>query len=105
MPRERRWTGNADLGGGAAGTGNLNAEPHFAAPSAATDAPTTAGNYRLQPDSAVIDKGNNAAVTATTDLDGKPRIVDGSNAGTAVVDMGAYEWQSSTLYLPAVVKQ
>ncbi|HHW86963.1 MAG TPA: hypothetical protein GX400_12230, partial [Chloroflexi bacterium] len=70
------------------GVGNItaaDANPLFVAPISATGAPTTTGNYRLQAGSPAIDAGNNLSVTATTDLDGNPRIANG------VVDMGAYE--------------
>jgi predicted outer membrane repeat protein len=45
------------------------------------------GDYHLQPDSPCVDTGDNSAVpqSVTTDLDGNPRIVNGT------VDMGAYE--------------
>jgi hypothetical protein len=45
------------------------------------------GNLRLQSNSPCINAGNNAYVTATTDLDASPRIVGGT------VDIGAYEYQ------------
>ena len=45
-------------------------------------------NLRLQSNSPCINAGNNAYVTAATDLDGLPRIAGGT------ADMGAYEFQS-----------
>ena len=78
---------------GATCTNLLTADPLFVAPIAAGSAPTTTGNYRLQPGSPAINAGNNAAVTALTDLDGNPRII-----GSAV-DLGAYEVQP--LYVDA----
>ncbi|MGA3284257.1 MAG: choice-of-anchor Q domain-containing protein [Verrucomicrobiota bacterium] len=47
------------------------------------------GNLRLQSNSPCINAGNNAYVTAATDLDGHPRIVSGT------VDLGAYEYQGT----------
>lgn len=57
--------------GGYAGDGNLDADPRFVAPVAASSAPTTTGDYRLQFGSPAID-GNSLSVTVATDLDGKP---------------------------------
>jgi hypothetical protein len=45
------------------------------------------GNFRLQSNSPCINAGDNAYVTGSTDMDGRPRIVGAS------VDMGAYEYQ------------
>ena len=44
-------------------------------------------NYRLLPESPLINKGNNSFITLKDDLDGKTRICGG------VVDIGAYEFQ------------
>jgi len=41
-----------------------------------------------------VDAGSNERVTADSDLDGNLRIVDGEGNGTAIVDMGAYEFQA-----------
>jgi len=49
------------------------------------------GDYRLQPDSPCRDKGNNAYVVGTTDLDGNIRIWNGT------VDMGAYEYGAPSI--------
>ncbi|MBW2351178.1 MAG: hypothetical protein JRF20_08335, partial [Deltaproteobacteria bacterium] len=59
------------------GAGTLYGDPLFVG----------GGDYRLQPLSAAINKGDNASVPSgiTTDLDGNPRI------SGPVVDMGAYE--------------
>ena len=64
------------------GTDNITNNPQF------VDA--AAGNYRLKTNSPCIDRGSNALVQGTMDLDGNPRILNG------VVDMGAYETQLYT---------
>jgi hypothetical protein len=75
------------------GVGNLTNEPGF------VDA--AAGNYRLRPGSPCIDAGTNLSAILTSDLDGRPRPVDGNGDGLAVFDIGAYEygallvWQGS----------
>jgi uncharacterized repeat protein (TIGR01451 family) len=92
----------SDIWGSGSGTpGNVNADPQFVAPLAASKAPTTGGDYRLRSTSPVIDAGDNSAVPAdlTTDLDGNPRFVDApivsdtGNGTPPIVDMGAYEVQ------------
>jgi hypothetical protein len=59
------------------GEGNIADDPRF------VDA--AAGDYRLSDGSPCADAGANAFVHGTTDLDGNPRIMNGT------VDMGAYE--------------
>ena len=66
------------------GTGNTASDPKFVN--------AAAGNFHLQATSPCIGAGNNAYVSGATDLDGNPRI----NNGT--VDMGAYESQGSGTY-------
>ena len=82
-----------------AGTGNLDGtnpanNPLFVTPVDPTTAPTMAGDLHLQPGSPAIDKGNDAANTTTTDLDGNPRKVDVIPLGS-IIDMGAYEFQGT----------
>ena len=58
--------------------------------------------------SPAIDAGNNLDVTASTDLDGNPRIVDvpsvpdSGNGTPPIVDMGAYEFQILTYGLTVI---
>jgi hypothetical protein len=102
-------------GGVYTGTDNINADPQFVAPVTVTAAPTTAGDYRLQPTSPAIDAGDNSAVTGattiSTDLDGNPRRVDvptvddTGNGAPPIVDMGGYESQfRHVVYLPLVTR-
>ena len=60
------------------GVGNFTNSPLFVDPAN--------GDFRLQPDSPCINAGNNDYVSASTDLDGNPRISGG------IVDVGAYEF-------------
>jgi hypothetical protein len=66
----------------APGAGNITNNPVF------VDFPN--GNMRLQSNSPCINAGNNSYVQTSTDLDGNPRIINGT------VDMGAYEYQGSS---------
>jgi hypothetical protein len=85
----------AEDGGNNMDGANAANDPLFASPASYSAAPTTAGNYRLQAGSPVINKGSNSFYNAsqtpdlsaiTTDRDGGQRI-----KGSAV-DMGAYEY-------------
>jgi len=76
------------------GPGNINwvwpclfVDPQFVLPEPAVNAPTVAGNYRLQVTSPAKDAGDNLLVPVgiTLDLDWNPRIA------FFTVDMGAYE--------------
>jgi hypothetical protein len=73
----------SDIQGGWGGAGgqNINEDPGWM-------------NFMLQPGSPCIDRGSNAAVPSgiTTDLAGRPRIRKGTCLGSAIVDMGAYEF-------------
>ena len=81
--------------GGWPGTGNISDNPQF------VDA--AHGDYRLQFGSPAIDTGaNNGA--SLYDLLGILRPQDGDLDGTAVSDMGAYEWLPYQVYLPVIVK-
>jgi uncharacterized repeat protein (TIGR02543 family) len=79
------WTNFGTNGGN-----NIDIDPLFVSPIAASSAPTAAGNYRLTATSPAKDTGSNALTLATTDSDGNPRVVDTS------IDMGAYEYQHPT---------
>jgi len=49
-------------------------------------------DYHLAPSSPLIEAGNNPVVAVATDIDGEERIMDGDESGTAVVDIGADEF-------------
>ncbi|UCG48473.1 MAG: hypothetical protein JSU94_01605, partial [Phycisphaerales bacterium] len=70
---------HSDVEGGWPGAGNIAADPRFV--------DSGDGDFRLRADSPCINAGHNAALpaSATTDLDGGPRI------SGDVVDMGCYE--------------
>ncbi len=71
---------NAGVGDAVVGIGNISSAPLFA------DA--AGGNYLLDAGSPGIDAGNNAVVPVAVDVNGNPRIVNGT------VDLGAYEFQN-----------
>jgi len=71
----------SDIGGGWAGTGNINSDPLFVN--------AAGGDYHLQATSLCFNAGNNSLVPVgvTLDMDGNPRI------NNRTVDMGAFEYQ------------
>ena len=75
--------------------GNIDADPFFVSTGYwDANGVWVDGDYHLLPDSPCIDTGdpNYIAGPNETDLDGKPRVLDGDNDGVPVVDMGAYEY-------------
>jgi hypothetical protein len=65
--------------------GNVSVDPLF------VDA--SRGNYHLRPDSPCIDAGTNLPPDLpATDLDQETRVLDGTDSGTPVVDIGADEF-------------
>ena len=76
--------GYSDIQEGWSGTGNIDEDPFFIA--------GDPFDYHLQDMSPCIDTGLNDYVILDYDLDGNVRIWDGNNTGTAIVDMGCYEF-------------
>jgi len=66
------------------GTNAANAPP-FTTPVAPVNPPAGAGDVRLSAACPALDAGNNSDNTETTDLDGNPRIQNGT------IDLGAFE--------------
>ena len=94
--------------GGWAGAGNVSDDPRFSDPLGNDGVSGTADDdLHLSPGSPCIDSGNNKSFVGDflTDLDGAPRFVDDPvtldtgivGALSAVVDMGAYEYQATCL--------
>ncbi len=91
-----------DVAGGAAGSGNIDADPLFLA---------SPGDLRPGPSSPVVDAGNNTLVPGGTTLDvrGLPRFFDDpdipdtgvGNVPPGIVDMGAYERIPITVTAPS----
>lgn len=75
---------------GSSGTNLLHVDPQYVSPSS--------GDFHLLAASPLIDAGNPAEAPAVPhDLDLNPRIVDGDFDGTARVDIGYSEWNSTHL--------
>ncbi len=84
------------------GEGNMALDPQFVDPDGPDNDPATHGdnNYRLSASSPCINAGKNQNWMAdAADLDGNPRIINGT------VDMGAYEYGSSPFMITAVLFQ
>jgi hypothetical protein len=91
----------SDIGGGYLGAGNFDVDPVFVRnPWPGPDGHWETedddfGDLRLTSESLCIDAGDPALVPIiSTDLDENKRIWDGDMDGTAIVDMGAYEFES-----------
>lgn len=71
------------------GIGDISLDPGFA--------DKASGDFHLAAISPCIDSGSNASVPAwvTTDIENNARIADGDGDGTAVVDIGAFEFPGS----------
>jgi predicted outer membrane repeat protein len=82
----------SDVQGGWPGDGNIDADPCF----------VLEGDWHLLPGSPCIDAGTNGPpeLPPPADLDGNPRPLDGDGNGTAVADMGAYEYNPAA---PSIV--
>ncbi|MFC1783466.1 right-handed parallel beta-helix repeat-containing protein, partial [Planctomycetota bacterium] len=94
----------SNVQGGWPGQGNIDAGPLFIDPNGVDNTPgTDDDNLRLSGDSPCIDTGDNNAVTVTSDLDQRQRVIDGDGNGTATVDMGAYEYGTVIIYVDADV--
>ncbi len=52
-----------------------------------------ASDYRLRPDSVLLDAGSPVPPTSETDFRGLPRVRDGNADGSSIADIGAYEYQ------------
>ncbi len=84
------------VGGGFTPDANcITTNPLFVAPAPIATAPNTVGDYRLRAISTAINAGDNLAIAGVvTDLDDNLRIANG------LVDMGAYELQTTPASCP-----
>lgn len=95
----------SDIQGGYTGTGNINADPRLG-PLEDNGGPTP--TQALGVGSPAIDHANpNPLSCPATDQRGVLRPIDGDGNGTALCDMGAYEYEPGGflyIYLPLVLK-
>jgi Right handed beta helix region len=70
--------------------GKWGLDPMFVAPVGDAEP----ANYRPAPNSPLIDAGNSSYNSSGSDLGGRPRSHDGDGDGTAVIDIGPYEFDS-----------
>ncbi len=82
---------------GVPGEGNIDLDPMFVS-MPPIDSAHTLGDLHLLPGSPAFDAGRNSDVPAgtITDLDGSPRFINAVNGQAGTVDIGPYEFQSST---------
>lgn len=79
------YLGTADRTGS---SGNIAGDPKFLCPAR--------GDYRPTAASAVVDAGDDDAGLTRIDLRGTTRVLDGDGDGTAIVDIGALEFDPSS---------
>ncbi len=72
---------------------NIDDDPLFRTAVDPSGAPTGGGDLKLTHSSPAIDTAFNSYNSSDTDLAGDPRIVDGDENGTKLIDMGAYEFR------------
>jgi PKD domain len=85
-------SGDDSLGNCASYTHNHNENQGGASPIAPVFVNAAGGDYHLPYDSPLVDAGD-PALSGGSDLDGNPRVVDGNGDGSAISDIGAFEYQ------------
>ena len=72
---------------------SVGVDPRFVNPVLGANGVT--GDYRLRHDSPLIDLGDATLSSGEQDLGGHDRVVDGDGNGSALADLGAFEYQRS----------